>query len=382
MFDNSSYNFAQPGLVLNLHATSPEAPLKLDIYGNLRKLARGGTSPFSNAATDASRIYRFSLEYDDKVDDVALGRIIPSYAPSIGSIDGVSYSHRFGEIIGGASVGFQPTYNLQGVSTDTRKVALFAQYQTHGPLDLALTGAYARTYFQSFLDREALSFMVNGYTSGGFSVYGYSDIDLRMKQGDQFNLSPSVSMASFNVNYRFTDYLTVGIGADASRAVFPFSTVQFVADTLLDRTLRSGANVTVNITLMNGLGMFNTYSPRSTDAGFGSDYLNSSSFFLTDAFSTGATIRATYTMNENEFTSSRGYGMNVQRNFFGVDLTVRYQQNRYRILQLSQDNKGETIGADMMALFTKHLSFVMSYDSMRGFGPNSYTVFTELSWRF
>jgi hypothetical protein len=224
--------------------------------------------------------------------------------------------------------------------------------------------------------------MISAYNSGGLSVYGYTDLDLRVKQGNQFKLAPSLSMASFNVNYRFTDFVSVGIGADASRAVFPFSAVQNVADTLLDRTLRSGAMLTVNLTLMDGLGLYNTYSPRSTNAGFGNDYLNSSALFLTNAFSSGTTVRATYMMNENEFTSSRGYGFNLERSFFGVDLTVRYQQNQYRVLQLNQDNKGETFGADVMAVFTKHLSFVTSFDSMRGFGSNSYTIFTELSWRF
>jgi hypothetical protein len=382
VFDNNSYNFTEPGVVLNLHASSPDTPLKMDLYGNIRTFARGAVSPFSSQATNASRIYRFSVEYDDKTNDIVAGRIIPAYAPSIGSIDGISIARRFGTFTAGASIGYQPTYYLQGISTDARKIAFFTQYQTNGSLNLTMTGAYARTYFQSLLDREAVSFMVNAYTSGGFSVYGYSDIDLRVKQGDQFVLSPSVSMASFNVNYKVTDFLSLGIGADASRAVFPFSTVQFIADTLLDRTLRSGATVNINITLMNGLGMYNTYSPRSTDAGFGNDYLNSSALFLTNAFSTGATVRATYMMNENEFTSSRGYGLNLERNFFGVDLTVRYQQNQYRVLQLNQDNRGETLGMDVMALFSKHLSFVTSLDSMRGFGSNSISIFSELSWRF
>jgi hypothetical protein len=382
VFQNSSFNYAQPGVVLNLQARSTDAPVKLDLYGNLRTFARGGINPFSGAAADASRIYRFSLEYDDKTDDISVGRIIQPYAPSVGSIDGISVSHRFGGFVGGASVGYQPTYNLQGLSTDSRKFAVFTQYHTSGTLDLTLTGAYARTYFQSLLDREAVSCMVNAYTSGGFSVYGYSDIDLRMKQGDQFDLAPSLSMASFNVNYRFTDFLSVGVGADASRAVFPFSTVRFVADTLLDRTLHSGATLTVNLSLMNGVGVFNTYSPRSTNGGFGNDYLNNSVFFLSNVLSTGASVRATYTLNENEFTSSRGYGLNLERNIFGVDLALRYQQNQYRIVQLNQNNNGETFGADIMALFSRHLSFITSLDSMRGFGPNSYSIFGELSWRF
>ena len=382
MFDNSGFNFSQPGMVLNIRATSPDIPMKLDFYGNIRTLARGGVSPFSGVASNASRIYRFSLEYDDKLNDITFGRIIPTYAPSIGSIDGVSYARRLGNIVAGASIGFQPTYNLQGLSTDTRKVSLFAGYQTHGSIEMTWTAAYARTYFESMLDREAVSLMVSAFTDGGLSIYGYCDLDLRSKRADLFELSPSVTVASFNINYRFTDFLTVGVGADASRAVFPFSTVQGIADTLLDRNVRSGATINVNITLMNGVGVVNTFSPRSSGGGLGQDYMNYSAFYLTDAFSTGATVRGTFTMNENEFTSSRGYGINLQRNLLGIDIVLRYQQNRYSILQLNQGNTGETFGIDCMALFSKHFSFVASFDTMRGYGSNSYAIFTEFSWRF
>jgi hypothetical protein len=380
-FNNNAFNFTQPGLVLNLRATSSELPLKLDLYGNFRTLARGGASPFSANASNASRIYRFSIEYNDNLNDITVGRIIPSYAPSIGSIDGMSYSRRLGDLTAGASVGFQPTYNLQGISTDTKKIALFAQYQIHGGVDLAATGAYARTYHESFLDREAISLMFNAYTSGGLSAYGYGDFDLRVKNADQFAWSPSVSMMTFMVNYRFADFLTVGVGADASRAVFPFSSVQTIADTLLDRKLRSGATLSFNVTLMNGLGAYNAFTPRSNEGGFGQDYTNYSAFYLTDIFSSGATVRVTYMMNENEYTNSRGFGLNLQRDIFGVDCVVRYQQTHYKIYQLQQVNTGETFGADVMVLFTRRLSFVTSIDSMRGFGSNAFTIFSELSWR-
>ncbi len=90
LFDNKDFNFSQPGIVLNLRAISRDVPIKLDLYGNLRTFARGRTNPFSWSATNDSRIYRFSLEYDDNINDITVGRIIPPYAPSIGSIDGVS----------------------------------------------------------------------------------------------------------------------------------------------------------------------------------------------------------------------------------------------------------------------------------------------------
>jgi hypothetical protein len=354
----------------------------MEIYGNMRSVSRGGTSPFSAGSTNDSRIYRFSLEYDDQLNIVTVGRILPLYAPSIGSIDGVSYARRFGNFLAGGAVGFQPTLSQQGISTDTRKVSFFTRYLNHDLYDLNITAAYARTTVLSQLDREAVSVGLNAYSSGGLSVYGYSDIDLRTKNGDQLTFSPTLSSGLFMINYRLADFVTVGIGADASRPLYLLSTIQPLADSLLDHKLRSGATLSLNLYLANGLGIYNSYTPRSFDVGFGKEYTNYSSVYWSNVFSSGMMARGTYTMTSNGFTTSQGYGINLQRNILGVDLTVRYQQSNYNILQLDESNRSETFGADVMVLLSGRMSWIVSYDGISGYGSRMNSLFTELSWRF
>jgi hypothetical protein len=378
-FESSNNNFNQPGIVFNVRARSRDIPLTLDIYSNLRTIGRRGASPFSRDATNESRIYRFSLEYNDQQNIITVGRIIMNYFPAIGSIDGVSYSRRFGNFTVGTSFGFQPGYKLQGTASDTRKIALFAQYQINLPYTVSIGGAYSRAYKFSEIDRESVSLMINAFTTGGLSLYAYGDVDLRRKQ---FELSPSVSTAMATLYYAFTDFLTLGLGTDASRSVYPFSSVRSIPDSLLDRTLRSGVTITVHVTPMRGINFNNTYSPRSSRESFGREYTNISAFYISNVFSSGAQIRGTFSISENEYTHSQGYGINLQRNLFGVDAVLRYQRTRYRINQVSESTNAETLGADLMVFFARQLSMITSFDSVRGYGMNYYTVFTELSWRF
>ena len=382
LFDNSAYNLSQPGLIVSMRVASRDLPLTMEMYGNLRSVSRGGMSPFSSDASNESRIYRLSLEYDDQANVVTFGRILSLYAPSIGSIDGVQYARRFGNFITGGSIGFQPTLSQQGISTETKKMSLFARYEKREFYNLSITTAYARTYVSSQLDREAVSLALSAYSSDGLSVYGYSDVDLRTKNDNRFEVSPTVSSALFMVNYRVAYFLTLGIGADASRPVYPFVSVQSLPDSMLDHTLRSGSTLSLNLSLANGLGWYNTYTPRSSDAGFGKDYTNYSSLYWSNAFSSGVTIRATHTLTSNSFTTARGYGVNIQRNILGLDLSMRYQQSTYDIVQLGESNLGQTYGADIMTLLTSRVSWVMSFDAIRGYGSTMNAVFTELSWRF
>jgi hypothetical protein len=382
MYENTDYNLYQPGIVLNVRALARDVPIKMEIYGNLRTLARGTASPFSGSASNESRIYRFSLEYDDKANVLTLGRILPQYAPSIGSIDGVSYSRKLGNFVAGGSIGFQPTPRQQGISTDTRKLALFGQFQTREPFDLSITAAYSRTYLFSQLDREAVSFMINAFTLDGLSFYSYGDVDIRKKIDSSFEVSPALSTAIIGVNYRVADFLTLGLGADASRPIYPFSSVQSLADSLLDRKLRSGATFSINLTIGYGLGLYNSFTPRSLDGPFGEEYTNSSSLYLSNAFSSGVMVRSSLTVSSNSMTSGIGYGINLQRNIYGVDATVRYQQSQYKILQFDQTSRNETFGLDIIVLLSNRLSFVTSVDATRGFGSNSNAIFSELSWRF
>jgi hypothetical protein len=129
VFDYSSQNIQQSGLVINLHGEATGMPLKFEMYGNLRTTARSNTGLFAGSSKNDSRVYRMSLEYDDQTTILSLGRILLLYVPSIGYIDGVSVARRFGKIITGTSIGFQPSFSLQEPSTINKKFLFFSQYQ-------------------------------------------------------------------------------------------------------------------------------------------------------------------------------------------------------------------------------------------------------------
>jgi hypothetical protein len=205
---------------------------------------------------------------------------------------------------------------------------------------------------------------------------------VRRKKENRFEISPNLSSGILMVNYRLFDFLSVGMGADASRPVYQFSSVQYLSDSLVDHTLRSGATVTINIMLPNGLSLYNTYTPRASEGRFGNDYANSSSYSWYNLLSTGTMVRATYNLTSNTFATARGYGVNLQRNLVGVDCTIRYQQSRYTLLQIEENNTSKTFGADIMAQLSKRLTWLASFDNVRGYGSAMNAVFTELSWRF
>jgi len=97
-FENASLNMQQPGMVISLRGAMADVPLKFDMYGTLRLSGRNGASPFSAKATNDSRIYRFSVEYDDQKNILGAGRILTLYASTIGYIDGISAARRMGKL--------------------------------------------------------------------------------------------------------------------------------------------------------------------------------------------------------------------------------------------------------------------------------------------
>ena len=78
----------------------------------------------------------------------------------------------------------------------------------------------------------------------------------------------------------------------------------------------------------------------------------------------------------------QGYGINIQRNIFGTDLGVRYQQNRSNVLQLNTTNITKTFGVDCSAFLASQLTLMGSFDLLSGLGSTSKSIFIELSRRF
>lgn len=382
-YDNELYNTTQPGFVVNLRARSTEIPLKFTLYSNLRTLSYGRTSPFSRGSHNQSRVYNLSLEYDDGVNDIALGRIIPAVAPTVGYIDGAMYARTLGKLTLGTTLGYQPSYALRGVSTEYKKIALFASVQPVDSTNLTISSAYARTYYYSYLDREVVSANVMWYSPEGLQVYGYSEFDLRQMSNGEFVLSPQLTSLFVNVSYRATEMLTLGIGTDASRPLYTYSAARFTPDSLRETGLRSGISTTVSLYFPGGVMLSNTYAPRTSESRFASVYSNYTTLGISNVLTSGVSFRSSFNLNANEYSSSKGFTVSVQRNIVEVaDVNIRYQQNTYTLKNYADRHLSRTLGADVMLTLTRQLGFMMSYDILKGYGITSNSLFGELSMRF
>jgi len=381
--NNAAYNITQPGIVMNVRARTRDVPLTFDLYSNLRTIAYGDQNPFGGGTVNQSRIYRLSLTYDDTVNRIAVGRIAPTLAPSIGYVDGVLLARKFGDITLGTTLGFQPPYTQRGVSTDTKKMAVFTQLDTRTLAPGALTIAYSRTQALTTLDREVLSGSAQMSISPDLFLYTNSEVDLRKKSGEEFILDPLLTTAYMTLNYRLSNLVSVGVGGDASRPMFLYSSIRSVPDSLLDRSLRGGASVNLQVRLAGGISVFNTYTPRSSSRGFARDFSDNLAVSLTDVASTGMNVRTSGSLNRNEFAHSIGYGVAAQRSILNLfDLTIRFQRYVYTVQRTDSRNTSTTFGTDAMIPLGSMLAFYASYDRLDGSGTTSHTVFGELSVRF
>jgi len=382
LYEHSSQNIQQSGLVINLHGEADGMPLKFEMYGNLRTTARGNTGLLTSGSNNDSRIYRLSLEYDDQTSIFSLGRILLFYVPSIGYIDGVSTARRFGNIITGAAIGFQPSTNLQAPSDVNKKFLLFCQYQAKDSWNTTAGAAYARVWSSLGIEREVISTSLNIYSPNGLFVYASGDIDLRTFSQETSRTDPALSLLICSINYRFSDIGSAGIGVDASRPTYSLSSTQSIPDTMLDKKLRSGISFNGGVYFWNGAGFYNTLTSHFSDVGFGKEYSNSSSIYFNNILKTGTMIRLNYLLNESILTRTNGYGINMQRNILGIDCGIRYQQNHSDIRQFALTNTTTTFGVNIGAMISRQIILTGSFDALQGLGSNSKSLFFELSWRF
>jgi hypothetical protein len=382
-YEQSAFNVAQPGVVVNLHGAMRDVPLRFDMYANFRSLALGNRNPFARGAVNQSRIYGLSLSYDDGSTVASLGRIIPLPSPSIGYVDGALLQRRFGNIVIGGAAGYQPDWAMRSISTEFRKVALFAQYSSFDRMAFSMSAAYARTYYRSALDREAASLLVNSGLADNLYLYGNAELDLRKKKGEGLVLSPMLTSAYGTLYFRVMSNLTVGLGVDAARSYYSFEAIHNMPDSLLVNTLRSGMTVSLSWYLPGGVSIQESYAPRSSLAPFGQEYSNSSALSFADIFSTGVSLRGNYNINRNEFTTMAGYGLAAQATIARtVDLTVRYQDNGYTVKQTDQHMRSTSLGGDFMIFLTRSLTFMGSYDRRDDYTMTSHAVFAEFGFRF
>jgi hypothetical protein len=382
-YADQTMNISQPGIILNLRGSVNGSPLKFEVYGNFRSLARGTRSPFAAGSENQTRLYRVSLDYDDGDNQISMGRIIPSAAPSIGYVDGILIARRIGGFVLGSAAGFEPNFTQQGIKTDYRKFAVFSSYQSENPLRLSATAAYARTYFHSQLDREVTSLYLSMNPYSDLSIYAQTDIDLRRKSHDNLLLSPNLTTLYANVNYRITDFFTFGVGAAAWRPTYSFSTIRTLADSLVDGAIRTSPTLSLNFFLPLGLSFYNTYSPRSSNQGLGKEYSNYSSVGISNLFNLGIVLRGSTNINATSSSTTRGYGGSIQKVFLGIlDLGIRYQRYRYVVSGVDQKTSTESVATDLMISLTRSMTLWGSVERLHGGSGDGTTILAEISWRF
>jgi hypothetical protein len=383
VFSDANQIFTQPGIVLNLRGAFNNSPFKFDVYANFRSRVTGTQSPFSSNSTSQTRLYRFSVDYDDTLYRFSVGRIIPQHAPSVGYIDGALVARRFNNFIIGLTAGFEPSYSQRGISTEYKKISLFGNFQSDGVLRPNLNVAYARTYFHSQLDREVVSAMFFGSFTNDISLSAQSEIDLRTKSGNNFELAPRLTNLFSNINYRFSSMFTFGLGYNSFRSMYSYSSVQSLPDSMLDRTSRGNMNVNLNFYLPYGISFYNTYSPRTSSEGFGKEFSNYSSISFSNLLEQGISARASFNINSTLLSRTRGIGGSLQKTFGRLfDVSARFQTYSYDIKQTNDTRRTQSFGIDCMTLFLERLTVWGSIEWLNGSNTNGYNFFADVSWRF
>jgi hypothetical protein len=381
--EESGTDVTQPGIVLSVNARSTEIPVTFDMYANVRTQSFDGESPFSAGAVNRSRIYRLLVAYDNGTDRMTFGRFSPSLVPSLGYIDGLMGSTTVEEFTFGAAVGFQPSYSQRGVSTDRKKFALFTSYRPDPSGAHQISLAYARTYYRTLLDREAVNVNGRATFSRDVSMFAYVDLDLRSISYGALTQTPQITQANLQAEYRIIPELGIGLGGNVARPLYPYTLGQTLSSTLTDTKLRGGLSFSVRVYLAGGVSLTNTYTPRTSDHGFADNFTENVSLNLSNIASSGFAFRANFSMSETEYTKAHGFGLNLAKNWWDLfDLTLRYQQSEYTVRGFNLAGQSTTMGADFIIPLGRTLSFDGAFERLESPGVRMNTIFAELTVRF
>lgn len=324
-----------------------------------------------------------SLEFDDGLTRVSVGRTMPPASASVGYLDGAVFSRIAGGFTFGAGGGFEPAFSQRSLSTDFRKFVLFGSYRSEGSLPVMGSLAYSRIYFHSSMDREVSSASLNIDVSNQLHLWVQTDVDLRMVRNGDLIMRPNVTNLFAMANYRITGFLSIGAGMSAWRPTYSYSSVSMLADSLLDKSLRSSPTASLSLSLPGNVSFFNNYTPRSSNAGWGKEYSNTSSASVSNILNSGAGIRGTMNVNSGATTTTRGYGASIHKTVMDFcDLTVRYQYYRTAIIQTDQLSRSKSFATDLMLSPWKNFALWGSVERFLGLGADATNVIAELSWSF
>lgn len=372
----------QTGMVVSVRVRFRDLPLRMDLYANGRDVARGGARPWSARSSDASRLYRALIEYDDRVHIISLGRMTIPSAPTIGILDGLTAARRWGDVTTGLGLGFEPDRDLRGADWNRRKLVGFVAYAPASWSSASASGTYSKTWYRGASEREALNINGGVAVSDRVSIWASGDIDLRVTEAGLHRLSPSLSLLILTTTWRVTDAVSLSGGIDASRSVLPYSFARFIPDSMSDRTLRTGLTVSSSWLMAPGLSLSAMISPRMTGGDYQGEFASTASIAAYDLLRSGVAVRLQGLLSHNRISTGQGYGASTSFNALTIDWTLRTQQMHYRIGPGRPRSAGTTFGLDLLAPILPRLSWLASVDLVNGFGASSRSVFTELSYRF
>ncbi len=381
IYSDQNYNQSEPGVSVSMKGKLNGTNFTFQISGNFRALIRNRDFIASAYSSNLTKVYRLSFDYSDGVNSLSLGRVVPGAAPLLGAVDGGYVTHTFGDITMGLSGGFEPAY-VPGFSfTDLRKIAVFGEYQSPNRRLFDGTVVYSRSYFKTQLSREAMggSLVINPTQSIFFTAQ--SEVDLRTVLDGDLTGKAKLTSLNASLNYAAIHELSIGVGVSVWRPTYFFGFIQTVPQEFLDTKLRTTPLFTLRLDAPGGLSASNSYSPRSSDDGFGKEYLNTSSIGWYDRSFTGINYRASYTVNTTLVSRIKGYALSAQRTITTrFNLNLRYQTNRYTLQNFSTTQDTRSLALDLLASLIPNVSLWLSTERNYG-NVVRYTYFlAELSY--
>ncbi len=382
-FSQTEFNQSEPGVALQLRGKVKNSNLSFQVVGNFRTLIRNQDAIARFSSSNLTRVYRMSLDYDDGSTAISLGRVLPQYSPSIGTVDGGMLAHSFGALTLGLSGGFEPTF-IQGIApTDLRKFSVFAAFRTPGQPLAQSNVAYSRTYYRSDIMREVLAGGLTVFPDQSVFLTAQTEVDLRTPVNGELAKRAKMTSLYATLNLRPLRELSFGLGVSSWRPTYFAPTIFAVPSLYVDTRLRTSPMFSVTMNLPRGMSIMNNYAPRTSDEGFGKEYSNNTSMYLMDALGSGVNCRGTFFLNASQYSNVSGYSASLERSVaMSLDVTVRYQRNRTELTSFNQVMRTQALASDILVNFARRMSFWISAE--RDFGDQlSFTsVFTELSYRF
>jgi len=381
--DAASGTITRPSLSAAMRGELRDVPVRLEFAGSLSSSVTGTSAPFAGGSVNRSRIYRLYAVYDDDVNRFGVGRLLPAVGLPSGYLDGVVLGRRAGMIEIGIAAGYEPDFRKTSFSTERRKVLVFVGTGNRGADGWSGNIGFSRTFLGSSPERSVASATAFFSPSPVFSLNGQTEIDFLNLKDSRRITRPKLSSLLARMDYRISGSVTFGIGVTAWRPVYPLSTLEGIADSLVDTRLWVSPTATIRVASPAGISLQESYSPRSTPEGFGKEYFNSVSVGLYNALGSGVAVRASQTLNRSSIASTTGYGGSLRRSVWqGVDAGVSYQYYRYAFNGRDDASLSRSVTTDLSFPVGPAL-FVMVSGEFARVTSGKYTLVTgSLSWRF